>query len=430
MGEVQFLSAQTLTESEILGQADARIQKYRTGDAQLRLLAPDGKALRKGTHVTIQQTRHSFLFGSNIFMLFRCKTDADNAAYEKEFSDLLNYATVPFYWWDYERAQGHSDYESTDRVAAWCAAHNITMKGHPLAWNRGDPSWLPSDLTEAMGLQMRRITDIVERFKGRINIFDVVNEATEYRRPGTLQNAPKLTAGVEQMGVKNYLVTAFNHARAANPQATLLINDYITTDNYLQKVISQLVDDSGQPLFDVIGIQCHQHTGAWPAQKTWDICERFAKVGKPLHFTEATILSGQLGSELKQENPQFNWTTTAEGEQRQAEEVSRFYTILFSHPAVQAITWWDFSDQGAWQGAPAGFVRADMTPKPAYDALMKLIKDKWWTRAEARVSPEGTAHFHGFYGDYKVSAKERGRELTGTFSFTTKTAQPVDVKLN
>jgi hypothetical protein len=108
----------------------------------------------------------------------------------------------------------------------------------------------------------------------------------------------------------------------------------------------------------------------------------------------------------------------------------QFYTILFSHPAVQAITWWDFSDQGAWQGAPAGFVRADMTPKPAYDALMKLIKGKWWTRAEARVSHQGAAQFHGFYGDYKVTVKKHGRELTGAFTFNAKTAQPIEVKLN
>ena len=427
---VQCLSAQTLSESEILGQADARIQKYRTGDAQLRLLAPDGKALKKGTRVTIEQTRHSFLFGSNIFMLFRCKTETDNAAYEKEFSDLLNYATVPFYWWDYEREQGHPNYDGTDKIAAWCAAHQITMKGHPLSWNRGDPAWLPADPAEAMRLQMQRVFDVVSRFQGRINIFDVVNEATEYRRPSTVDNSPKLTAGIEQMGVKNYLVTAFTRAREANPRATLVINDYITTDAYLDKVISQLMDASGQPLFDIVGIQCHQHTGAWSAQKTWDICERFAKVGKPLHFTEATILSGQTGYELKQNRPQFDWASTPEGEQRQAEEVTRFYTVLFSHPAVQAMTWWDFSDQGAWQQAPAGLVRADMTPKPAYDALMKLIKGRWWTRAEARVSRPGAAQFHGFYGDYKVNVKEHGRELTGTFTFNPQTAQPVEVKLN
>lgn len=427
MGGVQFLPAQTLSESEILSQADARIQKYRTGDAQLRLVTPDGKALKKGTRVTVEQTRHSFLFGCNIFMLGKCKTAAENAAYGKEFSDLLNYATVPFYWWDYEREAGHPNYESTERVADWCSAHHLTMKGHPLAWNYRDPSWLASDLAEAMRLQMQRITDIVGRFRGQINFFDVVNEATNFAREKTLQQAPKLTAGIEQMGLPNYLRTAFHQAREANPQATLVINDYITMDEYVEKVISQLVDASAQPLFDAIGIQCHQHANVWSAEKIWDICERFAKVGKPLHFTEATILSGRPG---KENQTQPDWVSTPEGERRQAEEVARFYTILFSHPAVQAITWWDFSDQGAWQQAPAGLVRADMTPKPAYEALMKLIKGRWWTRAEARVSRQGTAQFHGFYGDYQVSVKEPGRELTGTFTFNTQSAQPIEVKLN
>jgi len=152
----------------------------------------------------------------------------------------------------------------------------------------------------------------------------------------------------------------------------------------------------------------------------------------PLRLQSSFAAHGgsQPGWELKQKNPQFDWPTTPEGEQRQAEEVTRFYTILFSHPAVQAITWWDFSDQGAWQQAPAGLVRADMTPKPAYNALMKLIKGNWWTRTEARVSRPGTAQFHGFYGDNKVSVKEHGRELTGTFTFNPKTAQVIEIKLN
>ncbi len=96
LGGIQFLPAQTLSESEILNQAGARIQKYRTGNAQLRLVTADGKALKKGTHVSIEQTRHSFLFGSNIFMLFKCKSDADNAAYEKEFSDCSTMPPCPF----------------------------------------------------------------------------------------------------------------------------------------------------------------------------------------------------------------------------------------------------------------------------------------------------------------------------------------------
>ena len=97
---------------------------------------------------------------------------------------------------------------------------------------------------------------------------------------------------------------------------------------------------------------------------------------KPLHFTEATILSGELGYELKKSRPGFDWKSTSEGERRKAADVERFYTVLFSHPAVEAITWWDAGDQGAWQGAPAGLLRADMSPKPAYDVLLGLVKGK------------------------------------------------------
>jgi GH35 family endo-1,4-beta-xylanase len=430
LGWVRFLPAQTLTESEILSQANARIQKYRTGNADLRLLGPDGKPLKKGARVEIQQTRHSFLFGSNIFMLGHCNTPEANAGYEKRFSDLFNYATVPFYWWAYERQAGQPNYDDSDRIATWCADHNITMKGHPLAWNYVDPSWLPADPGAAMQLQMQRISDIVGRFKDQIRYFDVVNEATRFSRPETLEHAPKLTEAIQQMGVQNYLRAAFNRAREANPQATLVINDYVTTDEYVQKVISQLVSDSAQPLYDVIGIQCHQHRQAWSAQQTWEICERFAKLGKPLHFTEATLLSGELGWELQASRPGFDWASTPEGELRQAKEVAQFYTILFSHPAVQAITWWDLSDQGAWQDAPAGLVRDDMTPKPAYDVLMNLIKGQWWTHAKTRTTRDGVAEFHGFYGDYKVTVWEHGKELTGTFTFDAKTAGPLEVKLN
>jgi GH35 family endo-1,4-beta-xylanase len=430
MESASFLPAQTLSEGEILGQTEARIQKYRMGDADLRLVGPDGKALRKGARVSIEQTRHRFLFGANVFMLNRCKTPADNAAYEKEFSGLLNYATLPFYWWEYEPQSGRPNYADTERLVAWCAAHHIAMKGHPLAWNEGQPSWLPADLAEVTRLQMQRIADIVGRFKGEIGIWDVVNEATDFDRDSTREGGPTLTAAIRKMSVQDYLRTAFARARQANPQATLVINDYVTSEDYMQKVIAQLVDGSDRPLFDAVGIQCHQHRQAWSAEETWQICERFAKAGKPLHFTEATFLSGQPGWELKKENPQLDWASTAEGERRQEKDVVQFYTILFSHPAVQAITWWDLTDQDAWQGAPAGLLRADMTPKPAYEALLKLIKGKWWTRTEAPVSRQGGARFHGFYGEYKVTAKEHGREIVGTFAFDAKTPQPMKVRLN
>ncbi|MGB2862588.1 MAG: endo-1,4-beta-xylanase [Sedimentisphaerales bacterium] len=417
--------------NEILDQAEARIEKHRKGDAALKLAGPDGKPLQNGLAVKIQQKRHKFLFGCNIFKLGRCSTPEGNMAYEKRFAALLNFATLPFYWWNYERRQGQPDDERTDQIVRWCKAHNMKTKGHPLAWNYVDPRWLQDDPDKAMQLQLKRIGRCVERFRNDIDIWDVVNEATHYDRDQIKKQAPILTEAIRKMGVGAYVREAFKTARQANPKATLLINDYRTDSDYAEKVISELLDENNQPLYDVIGIQSHMHGGGWPVQKIWEVCERFAKFGKPLHFTETTLVSGMQGWELskKREDPDFRWTSTPEGEKRQAEQVAEFYRMLFSHPAVEAITWWDFTDQNAWQQAPAGLVRADMTPKPAYNELERLIKGQWCTKAETTTDAGGTARFRGFLGEYEVSAQIDGKKLTGTFRLDKTATDKINVRM-
>ncbi|MFC1633465.1 endo-1,4-beta-xylanase [Planctomycetota bacterium] len=418
-------------KERILEQADERIEKHRKDNAVLKIIGADGKPLRSGLTVMIQQTRHKFLFGCNIFKLDRCRTPEDNAAYEKQFAALLNFATLPFYWWNYERRQGEPEDGRTEQIIRWCEAHKMTTKGHPLAWNYVDPRWLPDEPDLAMQLQLRRISRCARKFKGDIDIWDVVNEATHYDRESVKKQAPILTEAIRKMGVGSYVREAFRAARKANPNATLLINDYRTDPAYADKVISELVSDDGWPLYDVIGIQSHMHGAYWSPQKTWEACERFAKFGKPLHFTETTVVSGEQGWELrkKQKDPNFRWASTSEGEKRQAEQVIEFYRILFSHPAVEAITWWDFTDQNAWQRAPAGLVRDDMTPKPAYNELLRLIKGRWWTTAGGTIGTGSLVHFRGFFGEYEVSTRIGGRKLTGTFRLDKKTREAIEVRL-
>lgn len=406
---------------KVLERAEARIEKHRKGSVTLALVGPDGQSLPPGRDLRITQTRHKFLFGCNIFKLGRCRTPADNAAYEKRFAELLNFATLPFYWWNYERRRGEPEDERTSEIIRWCQQQEITTKGHPLAWNYVDPPWLKDVPEEAMQLQMKRIGRCVRKFAGGIDIWDVVNEAAHYDREQLKKRAPILTGAISEMGVGQYIRAAFRAARQANPRATLLINDYRTDAVYPDKVISQLVDESGNPLYDVIGIQSHMHGGYWGAGRTWEVCERFARFGKPLHFTETTVVSGpKKGS---------TWATTPDGERRQAERVTEFYTVLFSHPAVEAITWWDFTDQNAWQGAPAGLVRDDMTPKPAYEQLHGLIKDKWWTRTEGRTDGEGRVAFRGFLGRYKVDANLAGRRISGEFALDRASQGSIKVQL-
>ena len=406
---------------DVLGAADERIAQHRKGTVILSPVGPNGQALPPGVRLEVSQTRHKFLFGCNIFKLGRCRTEADNAAYEKHFAELLNYATLPFYWWTYEPRKDQPLDARTDEIVRWCKAHGVTTKGHPLAWNYVDPRWLTGTPQEVMQLQFERVGRCAERFKGEIDIWDVVNEAAEYDREELKKRAPKLTEAIAKIGIGEYVRTAFTVARKANPQAMLLINDYRTGRDYQDKVIKELVDKEGKPLYDVIGIQSHMHGGYWGAAQTWDVCERFARFGKPLHFTETTVVSGpKKGS---------TWVTTAEGEQQQAKAVTEFYTVLFSHPAIEGITWWDFTDQNAWQAAPAGLVRDDMTPKPAYEQLHDLIKGKWWTKADVETGPNGQATLQGFYGQYKVDATLGGRHLTGKFSLEKTISTPLSVQM-
>lgn len=247
-----------------------------------------------------------------------------------------------------------------------------------------------------------RIRKIIPDFRGFVDRWDVINEATA---------AGKFDTGVSRWiareGADVVVGKVLTWARKANPDAVLVYNDY-NIGASLERLLERMVED--RMPFDILGIQSHMHGGEWPLEKAWATCETYARFGKPLHFTELTVLSGEHGWERK-----GLWPTTPAGEQRQAEYVEKLYTLLFSHPAVEAITWWDFMD-GGWQKAPAGLIRADLSPKPAYQRLLKLVREEWWTRLSLRTDPEGKCKFEGFLGDYDVTVQDKKSTRSGTFS--------------
>lgn len=402
-------------EQGVLAGADARIEKYRKANAEVRVTGARGQPV-PGAQVRVEQTRHAFLFGCNIYLFGRLGDEPRlERAYRARFAELFNYATTGFYWGSYEPLRGHPAYAYTDTVAAWCAERGITLKGHPLLWNTMPPRWLPEDLEEIHRLAIQRVSDCVSRFRGKIDIWDVVNEPTHVDRASP-QFQNRFTDMWLKAGVVELTREALAAARRANPNGTLLVNDYLLLPRdgrSFDQVLGQLTDEHGRPLYDAIGLQSHMHAGYWGARKLWEVCERYAGFGVPLHFTETTILSGppRPGEE--------GWPSTAEGEERQAEQAAEFYTVLFSHPAVQAITWWDLSDNRAWQRAPAGLLRTDMCPKPAYLRLEQLVRKAWWTRLSARTDAQGLVRFRGFLGAYRVVAKDAaGRQATAEVSLS------------
>ena len=82
-------------EEEILRRCVGQIEKNRKSDATVRVIDSAGRPVA-GASIQVEQTRHDFLFGSNIYRFDRFKTAADNAAYKRRFEELLNAATVGF----------------------------------------------------------------------------------------------------------------------------------------------------------------------------------------------------------------------------------------------------------------------------------------------------------------------------------------------
>ena len=386
---------------------------HRRADASLTVRSADGELLTD-TAVTVEQRSHKFLFGCIGFDFVELANDELTGARAVEaqrladgWFELFNFATLPFYWGDFEPVRGHPDTARILKTARWFADRGAVVKGHPLAWHTVTAPWLRElSSAEIAVVQSDRVTREVTDFRGVIDMWDVINEVVIM--PIFDKDDNGITRMCRDLGRLGTIRMVFDRARTANPTATLLLNDFDMSAAFECLIEGCL--EAGIAI-DAIGLQSHMHHGYWGEDKTVETIERFARYGLPIHFTESTLLSGHLmPPDIVDLNDyqMADWPSTPDGEARQAEEMVRHYRTLLSHPAVEAITYWGITDVGAWLNAPVGFVRADGTPKPAFDAMLALIKGQWWLPPTAMTTDaEGRLLVSGFLGDYHISAGGR-----------------------
>lgn len=370
----------------------ALIEANRKSDVVIEV-SDAGQAIA-GARVEIRQVRHAFLFGSNIFGLRPEDASDAQRAYQRRFEELFNFATLPFYWGTYERERGSPDEARLEAMAAWCRARHIAVKGHPVLWHEVFPSWIAPD-TEMLPLVRRRVRETVGRFQESVEMWDVVNEPVI---AGDFDNA--WGRYVKAVGPVEAVDGALRLAAEVNPDGSFVVNDFEVGPDFAEQ-IRQL--QGREAPFHAIGLQSHMHGGEWTLEKAWEICETYAQFGLPIHFTELTVLSGPKEEPMTDYHRiREGWHTTPEHEALQADYVAQLYELLFAHPAVAAITWWDLSDHRSWMRAPAGLLREDMSPKPAYERLLAKIKGEWWTAAAAgSTNAEGRLELRGFLGEYE-----------------------------
>ena len=378
---------------------------HRQAAAKIRLLNPDGSPAA-GRTVRVDQVSHQFLFGCGAFdavELMRARDEKQRSFLQERMDKwlkLFNYGTLPFYWGRYEPVEGQTVYPETMAAARWLREKGVQVKGHPLCWHTACAPWLMQySNEEILRRQLERIHRDVSAFKGVIGLWDVINEVVIMPVFDKYDNA--VTRICKELGRVPLVKKVFEAAKETDPGAVLLINDFNTSKAY-EHLIEDLLE-ADVPV-SAIGIQSHQHQGYWGLDKLNDVLERFSRFGLPIHFTENTLISGDImpAHIVDLNDWQVDeWPSTPEGEERQAREISEMYTVLFSHPLVEAITTWDFND-GCWLKAPSGFVRQDNSEKPSYHALHRLIHGDWETHETLTADGEGRISFTGFKGGYTL----------------------------
>ena len=377
---------------------------HHKASAVLRVLDAQGRPVAN-TKLHLAQQTHDFLFGCGAFdaLPYANEKQGDPFLVDRmaKWLRLFNYGTLPFYWGRYEPEEGSPAFETTMNAARFLVEKGVRLKGHPLCWHTVCADWLMAyDDKTILDKQLARIHREVSAFAGIIDVWDVINEAVIMPVFDRYDNA--VTRICKRYGRVPLIKEVFAAAKAANPEALLLINDFNLSDQYANLIRDCL--DAGVPI-GAIGLQTHQHQGYMGADKLNEVLRRFEGFGLPLHFTENTLVSGHLmpGHIVDLNDYQVpQWPTTPEGEERQTREWAEMIRILFDHPRVGAVTAWDFTD-GCWLGAPSGLLAADNREKPAYKMLEKLIHDEWRTECDVLTDGDGRARISGFSGMYSLS---------------------------
>ena len=296
-------------------------------------------------------------------------------------------------WSEVQPDRGEFAWSIPDRWAQWGEKHNFELVGHVLVWHRQTPKWVFQDETgkhrsreSLRTLLEEHISAVVERYRGRITIWDVVNEAIE--DDGSRRDSPW-----RQILGDDYVAEAFRLASEADPDAKLVYNDYNVWMPKKRAGILKLLSEvraSGAPVHG-IGIQGHWGLNYPVLDEVRATLEDFTNAGFEIHITELDITvlpnptaipTAEVGTRIEYQkavDPYRNGLPK-EVSKRLAERYHELFSVFLDYPQVQRVTFWGANDAVSWRNNfpirgrmdyPLLFDRSGR-PKMAYEYLSNL----------------------------------------------------------
>lgn len=287
-------------------------------------------------------------------------------------------------------------FDSADHYVAFGEKHNMFIIGHCLVWHSQIPMWVFRDANgkpltrEALLERMHdHIRTVVGRYKGRINGWDVVNEALN--DDGTMRQSPWY-----QIIGDDYIAKAFEFAHEADPKAELYYNDYSLENDAKRKGAVEMIRKlkaAGVPITG-IGLQGHVKINGPTAEKEAETIEAFAALGIKVNISELDVdvlprttrsNSAEVSTNAAggaQSNP-YTQSLPEEMQQALAKRYGDLFEVFLQHhSSMERVTLWGLQDGESWlNNFPTRgrtnyallFDRQDH-PKPAFAAVLNAVK--------------------------------------------------------
>lgn len=277
-------------------------------------------------------------------------------------------------------------WRDADSIMAFAERNKLKLRGHTLCWHNQTPRWMFVDndgnkVSKEVLLQRLKdhITTVVNRYKGKIYAWDVVNEAIsdkpdEYLRPSEWLNI----CGEE------YIAKAFQWAHEADPNAQLFYNDYDEINPVKREKMFRLVKslkDAGVPIHG-IGMQGHWAINEPTRGQLDSTLKRFSELGLKIQITELDISVYPKEHSARERRPEDADTAfSKEREQKQIDVYKMSFELFRKYRnQISSVTFWNISDRGSWldnfpvrgrKDYPLLFDK-DLKPKKVYNEVIKF----------------------------------------------------------
>lgn len=240
---------------------------------------------------------------------------------------------------------GEYNWTDADALVEFAQKNKMKVRGHNFVWHAQLPSWFKGTATKdnARKIMVDHINTVGGHFKGKIQSWDVVNEAINVG--DGMSDGLRKSPWYELIGPE-YLDIAYRTARKADPKAKLTYNEYGIEDDSEENgkkraatlALLKRFKNNGTPI-DALGIQSHIHagTGETYGKGMRELISGAEALGLEVYLTEFDVNDDGVESD-----------EAAARDRAVAAVYKDYLDIALESKAVKAVLTWGVSDKDTW----------------------------------------------------------------------------------